>query len=68
MSLLLDYTGVFIIYEDAPGRSCTDTEPGLSRLPLLVGLHEQIEHLRPVSITGLVPAERGLSSDARSEV
>ena len=26
------------------------------------------KHLRPVSITGLVPAGRGLSSDARSEV
>ena len=26
------------------------------------------KHLRPVSITGLVPAGRDLSSDARSEV
>ena len=30
--------------------------------------HLELGSRRPVSITGLVPAERGLSSDARSEV
>ena len=37
MSLLLDYTGE----GGAPGRIRADTEPGLSRLPLLVGLRER---------------------------
>ena len=51
----------------ARGQIRTDTGDALDVVPLLIGLHEQ-KHLRPVSITGLVPAERGLSSDARSEV
>ena len=52
----------------ARGQIRTDTGDALDVVPLLVGLHEQKEHLRPVSITGLAPAMRGRSSDARSEV
>ena len=52
----------------ARGQIRTDTGDALDVVPLLVGLHEQKEHLRPIWITGLVPAMRGLSSDARSEV
>jgi len=52
----------------ARGQIRNDTGDALDVVPLLVGLHEQIEHLRPVSITGLAPAKRGRSSDARSEV
>ena len=31
----------FTLQRDAPGRICTDTWPGLSRLPLAVGLRER---------------------------
>lgn len=42
---------------DAPGRICTDTGPGLSRLPLLVGLREQFPGLgRMVPAAGVAPA------------
>ena len=51
----------------AHGQICTDTGDALDVVPLLIGLHEQ-KHLRPVSITGLIPASGSLSSDARSEV
>ena len=51
----------------ARGQIRTDTGDALDVVPLLIGLHEQ-KHLRPVSITGLVPAERDRSSYARSEV
>ena len=36
----MDYTGVI---DGAPGRICTDTEPGLSRLPLLLGYGSERE-------------------------
>ena len=52
----------------AHGQIRTDTGDALNVVPLLVGLHEQEEHLRPVSITGLLPAKRDRSSAARSEV
>ena len=57
----------------ARGQICTDTGDALDVVPLSgrllrLGLREQKEHLRPVSITGLAPAKRGRSSDARSEV
>ena len=45
----LDYTGM---NGNAPGRTRTDTEPGLSRLPLLIGLREQSK----VPMAGVVPA------------
>ena len=47
-SLLLDYTG---IDDGAPGRIRTDTESGLSRLPLLLGYRSEM-----VPAAGVAPA------------
>ena len=55
----MDYTGVI---DGAPGRICTGTGPGLSRLPLLLGYGSETKSPRQGSHLHFLRSKRSASS------